>query len=101
MAQDTFSAAAHVTDFRSTGDEATKFFDKDTKARRETPLDRRMEAEAKYCSRRAREERQASSRAISRKCRDVHLELALAYEFRAHLFTQQLCDCAASQLHAL
>ena len=60
-----------------------------------------MEAEAMYFSRRATEERQASGASRCRKCRDVHAELAMAYEFRAHLLTQEVCDDPACQLYAL
>jgi hypothetical protein len=60
-----------------------------------------MEAEAMYFSRRATEERQASGASTCRKCRDVHAELAMAYEFRAHLLTQEVCDDPACQLFAL
>lgn len=49
--------------------------------------DRRMEQDAMYFSRRAREERQAHLKADCRRCRQIHLELAEAYEFRAHLMT--------------
>ncbi len=60
-----------------------------------------IEAEATYFSRRAMEERLASSAGLSRKSRQIHLELALAYEFRAHLLTQEICDTPESQLCAL
>jgi len=49
-----------------------------------------MEDDAIYFSRRAREERQAYLRGDCRKCRQVHMELAEAYEFRAHLLTHEL-----------
>jgi hypothetical protein len=58
----------------------------------------RMEDDAIYFSRRAREERQAYLRGDSRKCRLLHLELADAYEFRAHLLTRELRRQADEEL---
>jgi hypothetical protein len=63
---------------------------------------RRVEDDAIYFSRRAREERRLSLNGNCRKCRRTHLELALAYEFRAHLHTQETAGSRVSQLlHAL
>ena len=101
MPQVTLSAAAQVLGLGSERGEPAAPVHQGFDATEATALETRLEAEATYCSRRAREERQASSRAASRKCREVHLELAMAYEFRAHLFTQQLRRCATSDLYAL
>lgn len=60
-----------------------------------------IEAQAAYYSRRAREEVQAAHSALCRKSRQVHQELASAYEFRAHLLTAALQYDPASQLCAL
>ena len=60
-----------------------------------------IEDDAIYFSRRAREERQAFLRGACRKCRQVHLELAEAYEFRAHLVTHEMRRAADELLSAL
>jgi hypothetical protein len=57
-----------------------------------------MEEDAIYFNRRAREERQAYLRGVGRKCRQAHLELAEAYEFRAHLITREIRRLAANEL---
>ena len=68
----------------------------------EAELNRRTEDEAIYLSRRAREERRASLKAGCRKCRQTHLELADAYELRAHVLTHETRRRARSPLqHAL
>lgn len=46
--------------------------------------------ESIYYSRRAREEESAAKNASCSRSRNLHLELAQAYEFRAHVVTQQL-----------
>lgn len=86
-----------------------QFIDPKQTAPHEEPLDRapqvsahaRLENDAIYFSRRAREERQASARGDCRKCRQVHLELAQAYEFRAHLITREIRSRFADELFAL
>lgn len=55
-----------------------------------TSRDRRLEIDAMYFSRRARQERQASLHGNCHKSRQFHLELAEAYERRAHLITDKL-----------
>jgi len=60
-----------------------------------------IEDDAIYFSRRAREERQAYLRGDCRKCRQVHMELAEAYEFRAHLITRETRRAADELLLAL
>jgi len=65
---------------------------------REAALNRRTEDEAIYLSRRAREERCASIKANCRKCRQIHLELADAYELRAHVLTHETRRRAGSPL---
>jgi len=60
-----------------------------------------IEEDAIYFSRRAREERQAFLRGDCRKCRRVHLELAQAYEFRAHLSTHEMRRAVDELLSAL
>ena len=99
MARDGSPAAVHFTVFRSAHEEvAYAVYPSTPEQSRFHP---RLELEAAYFSRRATEERQASRACLSRKSREVHLELAVAYEFRAHLLTQQVSDSAAYQVHAL
>lgn len=64
----------------------------------ETPLDTRLEDDAIYFSRRAREELQAAIGGCCRKARQSHLELAEAYEFRAHRITEELRRRDAARL---
>lgn len=59
---------------------------------------KRMEDDATYFNRRAREERQAYLRGHCRRSRQAHLELAEAYEFRAHLITREVRKLAADEL---
>jgi hypothetical protein len=57
------------------------------------PTPNRFEAlqdESIYFSRRAQQENEAAVNATSRRCRNLHRELAQAYEFRAHIITQEL-----------
>ena len=61
-----------------------------------------LEDEALYFSRRAREELHDGMRGTSRKAREVHIQIAQAYEFRAHLLYQELGRRgAAEQCYAL
>ena len=101
MAQEHSPGAVQFTAFRSALQEAAIACNRPPQHLVLRALQTRAEAEATYFSRRAQEERQASANAPSRKCREVHLELALAYEFRAHLFTHEMCAAAASELQAL
>jgi hypothetical protein len=95
MAHEQSPTAAHFSAFRSAREEVgTEIIQNLLNKLDEGSL----ENEAVYFSRRAREERHASIHGACRKCRDVHLELAEAYEFRAHLVTQQLQRRAGAEL---
>jgi hypothetical protein len=68
----------------------------------ETESDELVASDAIYFSRRAREELHAGVNGRSREARQVHLELAEAYEFRARLLTELLRRrSAAEQCYAL
>ena len=54
--------------------------------------DARLQDEAIYFSRRAREELRAAVEASERKARRSHLDLAEAYECRAHLITGEVLE---------
>jgi hypothetical protein len=49
----------------------------------------RNDTELVYLGRRASEERSAATSSGNMAAREIHLELALAYEFRIHLLRQQ------------
>ena len=69
---------------------------------RQSPGEWDLEEEAVYFSRRAREELHAGVNGSSRKAREVHIQIAQAYEFRAHLLNQELGRRgAAEQCYAL
>jgi hypothetical protein len=57
----------------------------------------RLEDDAIYFSRRAREELQAAIGGCCRKARQTHLMLAEAYEIRAHLITEEVGRRDAAQ----
>jgi hypothetical protein len=57
---------------------------------REGSVERRFEQDAVYFSRRAREELHAAIEANTRKARRSHLDLAEAYEIRAHVMTHRM-----------
>lgn len=94
---------AYLSPLRSVGEEtAAKAREGDIELGREWLFERRTEDDAIYFGRRAREERRLSMTSNCRKCREAHLELAEAYEFRAHLLTQESRGRRASQqLYAL
>jgi hypothetical protein len=94
---------AHFTPFPSVGEEsAAKATEGAIERCHERLFERCAEDDAIYFSRRAREERRLSLNGNCRKCRQTHLELAQAYEFRAHLLTQETPGHRVSQLlHAL
>ena len=54
-----------------------------------------QESDLVYLGRRALEERRAAGGSDNRNVRDVHLELASAYEFRMHLLRKQAARQAA------
>lgn len=95
MTEQSLSGSAHLTDVQQTG--AARSACRPEQSWR----DGRMEQDAIYFSRRAREERQAYLKGDCRRCRQIHLQLAEAYEFRAHLITREVRRFAADDLLAL
>jgi hypothetical protein len=83
--------STHFTAFRSAREEAElKSIQDGLNTAHQAPVDTRMQDDSIYFSRRAREERRASVNGSCRKSRQVHLELAEAYELCAHLITQDV-----------
>jgi hypothetical protein len=94
---------AHFPAFRSVGEEsAAMATESEIERCHERLFERCAEDDAIYFSRRAREERRLSLTGNCRKCRQTHMELAQAYEFRAHLLTLEAAGRRVPQpLHAL
>ena len=87
------AATAHFTTFRSVREEMEGAWAAPAGG---TGLqwsdDARLQDEAIYFSRRAREELRAAVEANERKARKSHLELAEAYDCRAHLITGEILE---------
>jgi hypothetical protein len=84
----------HFSVFRSAREET----DHVSLAREQGSVEQRVETDAVYFSRRAREELRAGIEAGTRKARRSHLDLAQAYEARAHLFTNSIRGLAHNRL---
>ena len=87
------AAAMHFTVFRSAREETEGACAKQAENMAGEPrAEARLQDEAIYFSRRAREELRAAVDANERKARKSHLDLAQAYECRAHLITGEILE---------